>query len=294
MGPKVSIIIPTCDRPELLDRAVASVLDQDMDDWECIIVNDGGKYACSHKDSRIRHVFKEKRCGLPAAINSGLEIAAGRYVCVLGDDDWLAPSHFRILSTYLERHPSVPAAYTDAKRVWFDRNGREMKRETAFGWNFSRNRLEEGNYIPAISVMHRRELLNVIGLYDTNLERLEDWDMWLRISRMFGDFVRIPKTTAFIRWSTDGTTMSSVGRESGGIWEKTERRIREKHGLPSTAGCRKTASSVAPGFLDGIGLVVPMLWSKIVGRPTRRSCGIRRLWKRIARLLDRVSEKSRS
>ena len=68
MTPKISVIIPTCNRPELLKRSIASVLAQTFADFELIVVDDGMKkraesVVSSFGDSRIRYVKNETSLG---------------------------------------------------------------------------------------------------------------------------------------------------------------------------------------------------------------------------------------
>ena len=89
-----SVIIPTIGRPTL-DRAVASVLDQDFsrDEYEVIVVNDSGKtlpnseWQCSQSITILNTNRRERSF----ARNSGAAIAKGNYLAFLDDDDWLLP-----------------------------------------------------------------------------------------------------------------------------------------------------------------------------------------------------------
>jgi glycosyltransferase involved in cell wall biosynthesis len=96
--PYFSIIIPTFNRPEMLRRAIASVLSQTYEDWEIVIVDDGGDQAVSaammegFRDQRIRYFWKsnEERS---IARNFGCQQARGRYVVFMDSDDRILPEH---------------------------------------------------------------------------------------------------------------------------------------------------------------------------------------------------------
>ncbi len=93
--PFFSVIIPTFNRAELLGKAIQSVIDQNFADWELIVVDDGStdhttKIVHASKDSRVRYqlVGHAERS---SARNTGIELAKGRYICFLDDDDYYLP-----------------------------------------------------------------------------------------------------------------------------------------------------------------------------------------------------------
>ncbi|GID27827.1 glycosyltransferase family 2 protein [Paractinoplanes brasiliensis] len=91
----VSVVIPTCNRPELATRAVRSALGQTHRDLEVIVVIDGPDDATAHAleqigDPRLRVLALPVRGKAPNARNQGVNAAAGRWVALLDDDDeWL-------------------------------------------------------------------------------------------------------------------------------------------------------------------------------------------------------------
>ena len=96
--PEVSVVITTYKRPGKLGRAIKSVLDQSLEDWELIIVDDNNAdspfraetevfMATYLGDSRIRYIKHEKNSGAPAARNTGIKAAVGTYIALLDDDD---------------------------------------------------------------------------------------------------------------------------------------------------------------------------------------------------------------
>lgn len=81
-----SIVVPTYNRPEMLHRAIDSVLAQTVSDFEVIVVNDEGEEPALPPDNRIR-LISQAHAGPAAARNRGIQEAVGRYVCFLDDDD---------------------------------------------------------------------------------------------------------------------------------------------------------------------------------------------------------------
>lgn len=95
---KVSIIIPVYNTEEYLDECLASVMEQDCADWECILVDDGSTDrspkicdAWADKDSRFR-VFHAENHGVAAARNLGMDMAGGDYLAFVDSDDIAEPN----------------------------------------------------------------------------------------------------------------------------------------------------------------------------------------------------------
>lgn len=178
--PKVSVILPTHNRAKRLTRAVESVLNQNLKNFELIIVNDGStdgtsKMILKFKDSRI--VYLEKpHGGVSAARNFGLAMAKGKYISYLDDDDVYYLNHLELLSGFLDKHPHIGLVYGN---VHF-----KTRKEIflPYSFDYSKERLEIDNIIPTQALMHKKECLKKAGFFDENLSVGEDWDLWLRIS----------------------------------------------------------------------------------------------------------------
>ena len=106
--PFFSVILPTYNRSALLKRAIKSVIEQEFEDWELIIVDDGstddtGKIVETFHDSRINYVYQEN--GMVAkARNNGIIKSRGEYICFLDDDDEYLKSHLKILNTNIKEN----------------------------------------------------------------------------------------------------------------------------------------------------------------------------------------------
>ncbi|WP_251970120.1 glycosyltransferase family 2 protein [Sphaerotilus microaerophilus] len=107
-SPKVSIILPTCNRAEVLSRAVDSVRRQTCLDWELIVVDDGatdgtGAWLATLRDERI-HVLRQANAGVHHARNAGLRAARGEYIAFLDADDEWYPHFLALTTAFLDAH----------------------------------------------------------------------------------------------------------------------------------------------------------------------------------------------
>lgn len=104
-NPLFTIVIPTFNRAKLLKKAIQSVIDQTISDWELIVVDDGSTDATKEivtkfEEENILYIFQEKK-ERSVARNKGIEKASGRYVCFLDDDDYFLENHLEKFNQFL-------------------------------------------------------------------------------------------------------------------------------------------------------------------------------------------------
>jgi glycosyltransferase involved in cell wall biosynthesis len=228
--PLVSVIVPTFNRPEMLKETLKSILDQIYQDFEIIVVNDGGQDVSrlldDFKDSRIKYIMHAKNKGLAAARNTGIRNASGQYIALLDDDDIFYPEHLQTAVDMLRKE--VPVIYTDAVRATYDRCGdsyKLIKKHVPYSIDFDRNKLLVGNLSPVNCFVFGKSLALKAGLFDETLSTLEDWDFWIRLSSLTC-FKHIAKPTVQVNWRSDGTTMTSM---LGAEFKKNRQRIYDKY-----------------------------------------------------------------
>lgn len=107
---KFSIIIPVYNVEKYLERCLLSVLQQEYDDYEIIIVDDGSKdksglicdeYAEKNERISVMHI---PNGGVSNARNVGLKEAKGEFVWFIDSDDYIVPGALQVLDSYLERY----------------------------------------------------------------------------------------------------------------------------------------------------------------------------------------------
>jgi glycosyltransferase involved in cell wall biosynthesis len=189
--PKVSVIIPTYNRLSMLKEAVQSVLIQDLDDFELIVVDDGSTDGTSEEmkqyGGRVKVIEHTENRGVSAARNKGIFHARGKYIAFLDSDDLWVKGKLKIQVAFLDENPHYPLCYTD--EIWIRRGKRvnPMKKHSKYsGWIFEKC-LPLCTISPS-SAMMRRPLFSRVGLFDEALPVCEDYDFWLRVSARFPIF----------------------------------------------------------------------------------------------------------
>ena len=109
--PVVSIIMPAYNAEKYISASVASVLEQTLNNWELIIVNDGSiddtrTYLDALSDSRIK-VIHQNNMGVSSARNRALDVVQGEFVTFLDADDILSAGSLEVRVKYLQSNPEV-------------------------------------------------------------------------------------------------------------------------------------------------------------------------------------------
>ncbi len=185
--PKVSVIIPTYNRCELLREALASVFAQTYRDFELIVVDDGSNDDTAvvvQEFAGVRYVWQPHR-GVSAARNYGVALSEGAWVAFLDSDDLWQPRKLERQIAFVAAHPHVQICHTE--ELWLRHGIRvnpQQKHRKPTGDIFAPS-LARCLVSPS-SVMLRRELFVQVGGFDERLPACEDYDLWLRIA------VRLP------------------------------------------------------------------------------------------------------
>jgi glycosyltransferase involved in cell wall biosynthesis len=204
MHPIISIIIPTCDRVHLLNRAIESVLGQSFTDFEIIVVDDHSEdctveFLKGIHDKRIRYIARPERGGGSAARNTGVAAANGEYLAFLDDDDAWHGSKLQRQLELMQQRPGVGLVYTGAIQIYQD-NGRIFRTFVPqHRGDIFKNLLARNVIGTTSSIMVRRQALDEVGAFDEAFPSCQDWDLYLRLAKHWQiDFIGEPLVDFFL------------------------------------------------------------------------------------------------
>jgi len=197
--PKVSAIIPTYNGARYIAETIQSALHQTYRDCEVLVVDDGStddtpKVVGLFGD-KVRY-FRKSNGGPGSARNFGIQQAQGEYIALLDHDDLWLPDRLERQVPILDSRPEVGLVYSDASLYHDDSN---QSPNTCFGFYppYSGKvfkKLFEGNFVPNLTVLVRRECFEKLGLFDESgrMMMTDDYHMWLRIAAHY-EFTYVPR-----------------------------------------------------------------------------------------------------
>jgi glycosyltransferase involved in cell wall biosynthesis len=187
MNPKISVILPVHNRADVLKRAIQSVVDQHLEDWELIVVDDGSTddsvaVAKSFGDERIRIIELGENRGGNVARNAGVRAAQTPLIAFLDSDDVYLPEKLETVVAEFERRPGLGLLIDSFVKVQpsgarVDRRNPAIVDTDLFRKALFRRQLWKAT--PSITV--KRETI-LRTMFDETLRRLQDFDFLIRAS----------------------------------------------------------------------------------------------------------------
>ncbi|MBX3144440.1 MAG: glycosyltransferase [Trueperaceae bacterium] len=191
-NPRVSVVLPTYKRPDLLPRAAGSVQAQTLQQWQLIVVDDNDPTSPERQqtrevmeqlrsDPRITYIEHDRNRGGSAARNTGIRAATAPFVAFLDDDDSWYPGKLAAQVELLERSgDDVALVYCAFKHVAQDGSYRVMRpRAEAHTVEALLTRNGVGT---TSAVVCRRSALLEVGGFDETLASRQDIDLYLRLA----------------------------------------------------------------------------------------------------------------
>lgn len=209
-NPIVSIIVRTKNRPHLLRKALLSLSNQTNNQFETIIINDGGEDISKIVQEfsiyyPITYVRNENSVGRTEALNIGVNHCQGEWIGILDDDDIVYPWHLDNLLTAVSNNPAEKFFYTNYNQSLFDSsiNDYSIKLVGVEPWEFDAKELLVNNHVPIHSWLISRSCFLEVGNFDEKLSMLEDYEFLIRLSKEY-NFCHINRVTCEYRFYLDG------------------------------------------------------------------------------------------
>jgi glycosyltransferase involved in cell wall biosynthesis len=209
---RVSVVTLTCDRPHLIERAMASVRTQRFRSWELLVVHDGGNdsiaeivRAWAADEPRVRYFRRREKQGIADAYNFALDRARGDYIAILDDDDhWIAPDKLEKQVAFLDTHPEYAAC--GGGMIAVDGAGHELIRYLKPQSDAEIRRWAlVANPMAHSTVMFRRIGNDGPARYDTSLGGFHDWNLFLTLG-ISGKLYNFPELfTCYTLWPSNAS-----------------------------------------------------------------------------------------
>ena len=197
--PAISVVMSTYNRAAFLPHSIESILNQTFKDFEFIIINDGSTDKTAEvlsnyqrMDKRIRVITNETNLGLIASLNKGLDVAKGKYIARMDDDDKSVLTRFQLQHDFMEKNPSITVtgtrtrAYDDGLFVLVkDVHVEEGSDKTSIIAHFN---------VPILhpSAMIRHDFIKKHHIrYEAGYDSAEDTAFWFSIVKNGGKIVRL-------------------------------------------------------------------------------------------------------
>jgi glycosyltransferase involved in cell wall biosynthesis len=184
--PAVSVLMPAFNAERFIGASIRSVLAQDFEDFELLIVDDGSTDGTAQlvedfHDKRIRILRNETNCGLVETLNKGLREARGTWVARQDADDLSRSDRIARQLSHFRENPDDIVVASEARLVDERDRGcgllRLPRTRDQFRWDLCFR-----NPVPHSSVMmHRKKILDAFGGYPQSAAS-EDYALWSRVA----------------------------------------------------------------------------------------------------------------
>lgn len=188
---KVSAVIITHNRLELLKRAIKSVMSQTYSNIECVVVDDastdGTKIYCENLPIEYIHISQEESRGGNHARNVGIMASHGDYIAFLDDDDYWLPEKIEKQVALIESKSDCSLVYCASKFEIVSRCNkkyRDVYPSPRFSGDMSRRILMLINCCTSSLILVERSLLLKVGMFDENLRFWQDYEFTVRAAQI--------------------------------------------------------------------------------------------------------------
>jgi len=208
-NPQISIVIPAYNAARYISDTLQSILSQDFQDFEIIIIDDFSTdntrdIVMAYAREKVRYLRLDKQHGGPSRPrNQGIMAAQGKYIAFFDADDIMLPGRLGLAYTILEQNLFLGLTFTNA--IKFEDAGGDYPTPFLSGYTVFKGlrKISIGehayminssdantgllyeNFILTCGVTVPRSVFDTVGFFDEDLTNADDWDMWLRIVKQY-------------------------------------------------------------------------------------------------------------
>ena len=195
----VSVIMAAFNEERLIDKAIKSIINQSFNDWELIVVDDGSTdrtvdiiKSFAKNDNRIVLVKNDINKGLAESLNIGIEISRGDYIARMDADDESLPKRLEMQLEFMIENTEVDILGTGAVYIDINNNILDQIIMPENHCDIVSVMMKCSPFIHP-SIMMKKKIINKIGMYNKDIKRAEDYDLWFRARRHSAKFHNLPE-----------------------------------------------------------------------------------------------------
>lgn len=194
--PHISVVIPTYNLAHLVGRSIESLLGQQFQDWDLLVVDDASSdetvdvvRGYCQRDGRIRLAVNERNLGLTRNWNRCLEMASGPLVEILQSDDLIDADYLERVSQFYKEHPSVGFVAASCRYIGPDDHmihpGHPKPARLYKAGDEAVTALLTGGWPHVSSIVVRRECYEKLGTFDERIWHGPDGEMFTRLATQY-------------------------------------------------------------------------------------------------------------
>ena len=217
----LTVIIPSYNRPQLLQQSLEALKFQTSKDFTIIIVDDKSekileieKVIERYKPYLQVHLIKKPvKTGVQESRNIGLKTAKTEYVSLIDDDDYYKPNAIKSFSNFIKKDNSHDLIYAEATVI--DSQNNSIGVIGDYKVNNHKSEILKKCYIPSPTVLMKREFVLNLGGFDKSFPSCQDWDTWIRVIHSEGKVGKIEDNISYYRKHNGPTIGKSIKSQLG-------------------------------------------------------------------------------